>query len=212
MTIQKLTLSVPDDLYEKMGKYKERLNFSDVFRRAILAEIEKIDEKGLMVKELEVYIQQGQATPDDKEKIKKEEISRFTSKWGTPDYVNPIDLSEPPYVRLNKKQMVMDSKRLHLRFFLHINNDRNFAEKVHLMSNSKDNVELHDIITDYFKTKSFAILFKRLSIDEVTEYMTYGRAKDAKSIMQKMGPNCDVAFAADKDDVILIEVVQFSII
>jgi predicted CopG family antitoxin len=207
----KITLSVPDDFYEKMDTYKERLNYSDVFRRAVLAEIEKIEEKGLIIKGLEVYLQQGQATPDDKEKTKKEEISRFTGKWGTPNFTNPIDLSEQPHVRLSKKQMVMSRNRAH---FLRIKNERNFEEKLHPLSEEVNDKLVQNIqlnyglgvfeIAAYFKTKGFTIAQKQLSMAEVTEYITDGRANDARSMVREIGHVYYGLFAADKDDVILI--------
>ena len=50
--LAKVTLSVPDDLYEKLEKHKDRLNYSEIFRRAVLEEIQKIEEKGELIKGL----------------------------------------------------------------------------------------------------------------------------------------------------------------
>jgi hypothetical protein len=207
----KITLSVPDDFYEKMDIYKERLNYSDVFRRAILAEIEKIEEKGLIIKDLEVYLKQGQETPDDKDKTKKVEISRFTGKWGTPDYINPIDLSEQPYVKLSKKQMVMSRNRA---YFLRVKNERNSAEKLHLLSEEVNDKFIQNIqfsyglgvleIAEYFKTKGFIVAQKQLVMNEVNEYITDGRVNDARGMLQEKGYIYYGLFAADKDDVVFI--------
>lgn len=41
---KKMTLSVPDDLYEKMLKWKDSLNFSNVFQRAMSALIQKKED------------------------------------------------------------------------------------------------------------------------------------------------------------------------
>jgi hypothetical protein len=46
-----ITISVPDDLFEKMGKWKNSLNFSKIFQRAISSEIEKRERFQQKVKE-----------------------------------------------------------------------------------------------------------------------------------------------------------------
>lgn len=206
----KITLSVPDDFYEKMDAYKKRLNYSDVFRRAILVEIEKLEEKGHIIKELEDYLNQGQENPNDKEKTRKEEISRFTEKWGTPLYINTTNISEPPYVKLWKKQLVESNRH----YLLWIKNERNSAEKLALLSEEVNDKFIQDIpifyglgvleIAEYFKTKGFILGQKQLVLNEVNEYITDGRLNDAKIMLQEKGYIYYGLFAADKDDVVLI--------
>ena len=206
----KITLSVPDDFYEKMDAYKERLNYSDVFRRAILVEIEKLTEKGVIIKELEDYLNQGEENPNDKEKTRKEEISRFTKKWGTPHYIDPTDISEPPYVKLWKSQIVVSNRQ----YSLWIKNERNSAEKINLLSEEVTDKFIQDIpifyglgvleIAEYFKSKGFILGQKQLALNEVNEYITDGRLNDAKSMVQEKGCVFYGLFAADKDDVVFI--------
>ena len=101
-----VTISVPDDLAEKMEKMQD-VNWSGVCREAIANYImvRAPAEKSEMIERLEEYLKSKRKSEEDRrEPIRSMEISRFTRKWGKPDFVQP-DVSPGawhPYVFLEK--------------------------------------------------------------------------------------------------------------
>jgi len=101
-----VTISVPDDLAEKMEKMQD-VNWSGVCREAIVDYIaaRAPAERSEIIERLEEYLKSKRKSEEDRrEPIRSMEISRFTRKWGKSDFVHP-DVSPGawhPYVFLGK--------------------------------------------------------------------------------------------------------------
>ena len=87
----KITLSLPDDLYERIDALKDQLNLSEIFRVCVSQEIERIAGKpnAEITIKLENYLQER--SPLETER--KAEIDRFTRKWGQPDNNKPNEMN-----------------------------------------------------------------------------------------------------------------------
>ena len=97
----KVTLSVPDEIYARIETHKDQLNLSEIFRVCVSEEIEKLEGKAQIITELKDYL----LTKFPFAAERKTEIDRFTRKWGTPEVIEPDDLTQP-YVKLMKNQPI----------------------------------------------------------------------------------------------------------
>jgi len=207
----KVTLSVPDDFYQRLEKYKERLNYSDIFRRAVSEEIERVEEKGELIKELENYVSVKLPKTEDKEKVRKEEVERFTKKWGAPDYKESTEV-EPPYVNLSRTQKVNLENQIVVD--LKISNSRVLTSGVHERVQKgfgKYDIKLYDKklepLIEYLKSKGFAIGEQNLLQDQVMHYVlkAYGsEGRERQRELARRGYQYFGLFAADKEDYVFI--------
>jgi len=207
----KITLSVPDDLYQKLEKYKERLNYSDIFRRAASEEIDKIEEKGELIEGLMDYLSGKLLKREDKEKVREAEVGRFTKKWGTPDYEENTEV-ELPYVNVSKTQKVNigDQTIAELR----ISNSRVLASEVRERVEKRFgeyDINLYDKnlepLVEYFKSKGFTIIEESLLQHDVMSYVlkTYGsEGRERARELGMKGYQYFGLFAADKEDLVFI--------
>jgi hypothetical protein len=101
MTMAKVTLSVPDDLYARIDVHKDQLNLSEIFRVCVSEEIEKLEGKPNA--EITMKLKDYLRAKSPLEVARKAEIDRFTKKWGPPDIINPDDAN---YVRIMKNQPI----------------------------------------------------------------------------------------------------------
>jgi len=206
--LAKVTLSVPDDLYEKLERHKDHLNYSDIFRRAVSEEIEKIEEKGGLIKGLMNYLSGTFPTAEDKERARKEEIERFTKKWGNPDpdpFTRYTELT-PPYVELAKRQEIKHEDRTIAR--LYINNSSELAKRVVELDEkgwgkySKEVQELYpkevQDIAEYFKSTGFTVAEDELDQDLMILFVTDGNKHQARDL-QDRGYHYFGLFATDTD-------------
>jgi predicted transcriptional regulator len=206
--LAKVTLSVPDELYEKLEKYKERLNYSDIFRRAVSEEMERIEEKGELIEGLENYLSGRLPTTEDKERVRKEEIVRFTKKWGPPDpYPYTLKTEHAsPYIELRKWQEIKHGDRTIAR--LYICNDPVLAKRVIELDEkgwgkySKDIQELYpkeiQDIAEYFKSRGFIVAEDELSQDLIILFVTGDNKQQARDL-QDRGYHYFGLFATDQD-------------
>jgi len=195
--LAKVTLSVPDDLYKKLEEHKDRLNYSDIFRRAVSEEIEKIEEKGELIEGLMNYL--GGELPKTEEKARKEEIERFTKKWGKPDSAHNL-LVKAPYISLSKKQTVEYEDQKIAELEIENNKDLRFTLKDF---NPEFYNEKLEIIVDYFKSKGFDCGETYLGQPQVINYVTHGDKKFARDRLSK-GYQFYGLFAQDKEDLVFI--------
>ena len=201
----KVTLSVPDDLYEKLEKYRDRLNYSEIFRRAVLEEIEKLEEKGELIKGLESYLSEKPPTIEDIERIRREELERFTRKWGTPDRQSKTDRS-PPYIELSKWQEVKRGGRTITR--LYISNSSVLAERVVDLDRrgfGKYTKEIQELypkeiqdVVEYFRSKGFIVVEDGLDQDLIALFVTGGDRNAAREL-QYRGYYYRGLFATDQE-------------
>jgi predicted CopG family antitoxin len=208
--LAKVTLSVPDDLYEKLEKHKDRLNYSDIFRRAVSEEIEKVEEKGELIKELINHLNKKLSKTDDKQNVRKEEIDRFTKKWGTPDAKGNTEV-ESPYVTLERTEKVNIGDQA---VELEISNRRDLAAILRDQVQrgfGKYEVSLHysylEPLVEYFRSKDFTIEEHELIQAEVMNYVLkmYGsEGKERQRELASKGHHYFGLFAADKEDYISI--------
>lgn len=207
--LAKVTLSVPDALYKKLEEHKDRLNYSDIFRRAVSEEIEKIEEKGELIEGLMNYLSGELPKTEDKEKARKEEIERFTKKWGKPDPYPLTNYTElaPPYVELAKRREIKHGDRTIAR--LYISNSEIAKRVVELDEKGwgKYNKELYpkDIqnIADYFKSKGFIVAEDELLQDFISLFVTDSNKHQARDLQHK-GYHYFGLFATDKKDWVFI--------
>jgi predicted CopG family antitoxin len=207
----KVTLSVPDDFYEKLEKHKDRLNYSDIFRRAVSEEIERIEKRGELIEGL-IHHLSGQLTKtEDKERIRKEEIERFTKKWGIPDIKNNDEDASHRYVSLQKRYKIKSGEQVITE--LHISNHRGLAslhEQIEKGSGKYD-ISLYgknlEPIVEFLKSQGFIIAEEHLTQDGVMLYVLqmYGsQGRNEWSRLASKGYDWYGLFAADNDDCVFI--------
>ena len=62
-----------------------------------------------LIKDLEQSLLESAYTPEEKERVKNEEIRRFTIKWGAPNTIIPTE--DAPYVKLRRRQLIKHGKQ-----------------------------------------------------------------------------------------------------
>jgi len=209
--LAKVTLSVPDDFYKKLEQFKDRLNYSDVFRRAVSEEIKKLEKRGEIIEGLESFIHGKLPNTDDKDKIRKKEVERFTKKWGTPDYITNTE-EEPYYVSISKtvKIDVGDQTLAELE----VSNSRVLASSVQERVRKgfgEYDLNLYDKnikpIVEYFKSKGFIIAEEQFLQQDIVHYIlkSFGsQGRDRARDLQVRGYTYYGLFAADKEDRVFI--------
>jgi predicted CopG family antitoxin len=207
----KVTLSVPDDFYEKLEKHKDRLNYSDIFRRAVSEEIERIEKRGELIEGLIHHLSGQLPKTEDRERIRKEEIERFTRKWGTPDHQGNDEEASHNYVTLLKRQKISLGDRALAE--LEISNSRSLTYLQERLEKgfSKYDINLYDKnlepLVEYFKTIGFTIAEEELLQDQVMHYVlkTYGsQGREQWRELASKGYHYFGLFAADKEDRVFI--------
>jgi hypothetical protein len=207
--LAKVTLSVPDDFYEMLEKYKDRLNYSDIFRRAVSEEIEKIEKKGELIERLLHHIS-GQPQKIE-EKARNEEIERFTKKWGEPD--SKVNDEEPShrYVTLLKKYKVKSEEQTIAE--LRISNSRSMTSLCERLERGfgKYDISLYnknlEPIVDFFKSQGFIIAEEQLLQEGAMLYVLkiYGsQGREEYNRLKAKGYDYYGLFAADNEDSVLI--------
>ena len=98
------TITIPDELKERIEKHPE-VNWSELARTTYatrLQELEKSEEMGeLLEKILKPVLSIDEKAKNSLAFHKREEIARFSKKWGAPLEVETIQA--PPYVKLEKR-------------------------------------------------------------------------------------------------------------
>jgi len=170
----KITLSVPDELYEKIQKHRE-VNWSEEFRKMAQALIKKLETKGELVQGLLEHLRQKLSTiEENREVIRKREIERFTRKWGEPDRIKKTE--EPPvYITITKDlELKVDEKRIAT---LKISNSRTLAQGlIERVQKGQSKLDLESFeklkhIVEYLKSKGFYFESRGMSKDEVLRYV-----------------------------------------
>lgn len=208
----KITLSVPDELYEKLQKYGDRINWSEVFRRAAQAEIEKFERRGELVEGLLDYLSHKLTDTDEaRERIRGEEIERFTKKWGEPDHITKNE--EPPvYVTLTKNiEIKIDDKRLGK---LEVSNSRALAKGVlDRVRRGFGRVDLNSLdekirpIAEYLKSKGFIFEQRQLLQEEVMRYVLKMYGSSGRERVRELaleGYSWHGLFASDGEDYVFL--------
>lgn len=206
-----LTIAISDELAKEMETMPE-INWSEVCRQAISNYIDekKAKRKGELTRELETYLSPKLTQlEEEKERIKKAEIERFTKKWGEPDSVHP-DI-EPPYVNIFKTYAVEHEGQTLAE--LEISNSRlsakrtvDFVEKG-LGKYDINNYKKVEPVIDFFKSKGFTIAEDYLIQDQVMYYVlkTYGsQGRERARELAERGYSYHGLFAADKEDRVFI--------
>lgn len=199
----KVTLSVPDDLYAKIEKYKDRLNLSELFRETVSREIEKIEEKSEIIQKLHEYLKSKLPSPD-KEATRRVEIDRFTRKWGKPDYIHPDDSlgAKPPYVTLEKRIKInQDSVHANLRVF---NGVRKYWIEYSPREYRPENWEKVHHIADFFKSIGFNVVEIPFLQDSIRMFVTGGDKEQAREL-QRRGYEYYGLFVYDREDTVFID-------
>lgn len=212
-----VTVQVGDELAAKMEKLPD-VNWSQVVRNCIEKysnmRLTPLPLKGELVEGLENYLSEKSPTTEDKEKARKDEIERFTKKWGKADpypFTNYTEIASP-YVELSKRKDIKHGDRTIAR--LHISNSRVLAKRVVELDEKgwgKYNKALYpqDIqnITDYFKSKGFTIAEESFTQDQVMMYVLgiYGsQGREQARQLASSGVQYFGLFATDKEDVVFI--------
>jgi len=74
-----ITLSIPDEVYQKMKKYKE-VKWSEVVRRAILEYLRKLEEGGLVITTRELLDMLGSEFKEKLDKVSLEDFEKAYEK------------------------------------------------------------------------------------------------------------------------------------
>lgn len=205
--VAKVTLSVPDDLYERIEALKDQLNLSEIFRVCVSQEIEKLagTPNAEIVSKLKDYLQEKSPF----ETTRTSEINRFTSRWGQPDIITPNE-KNPPYVAVMKTQPItVGEKTLELRIFnnLMIPHDIRPRLRTNVDLEEWNNIvggKIADVI-DYFKSIGFGIGEGDISSGESA--ILEGLLSDDEIQGISKGRHYVIGlFAYDKNDMVLIEV------
>jgi len=212
MTMAKVTLSVPDDLYERIDALKDQLNLSEIFRVCVSQEIERIAGKpnAEITIKLKNYLQEKSPF----ETTRKEEIERFTRKWGQPDIITPNETKQP-YVALMKIQPITIGNTT---FVLKIINnlmfprDYDFRPFVRTDFNLEEwsreiTGKLSDVV-DFFKSAGFSVGENTIGLAEapaiLEKIVTDDEIKAITNGINQGNYYVWGLFAYDKDDIILI--------
>jgi len=205
-----ITLAISDELIEKMDTMPE-INWSEVCRQAISKYIDerKSKEKGELIKELEIYLSPKLTEPEEKERIKKAEIERFSKKWGEPEIISLR--AQLPYVELRKIQPVkigettLATLKILNAVLLQTTPIPKFGSDIlsEFDTEKWENVAFGKLsyIVDYFKTKGFTVGECRLFFADIAEYVTNGDKERAKELYDK---SIQGLFAFDKEDIVFI--------
>jgi predicted transcriptional regulator len=198
-----ITISISDELATKMDSMPE-INWSEVCRQAITNYIEEKEpkQKGELIEGLENYLSGKLPLTEDKEKIRREEIERFTKKWGNPDSVSSDEEISHNYVTLLKTQK---SKLGNTFVELEISNSRLKKES------GKYDINLYDKnlepLIEYFKSKGFTIAEENLLQSGVMHHVlkTYGsKGREEWRQLASRGYQYFGLFALDKEDCVFI--------
>jgi hypothetical protein len=101
----KINLSVPDDFYARMEKVKDLVNLSEIFREAVSKEMEKLQQPGLIIEELKLYLERnivGGGDRVDNAAKREQELDRFTYQWGEPLETERRESTVPPWMNITK--------------------------------------------------------------------------------------------------------------
>lgn len=223
-SLAKVTLSVPDDLYKKLEEHKDRLNYSDIFRRAVSEEIEKIEEKGEIIKDLERFMRSklDQLSYKDRIALCDVEIERFTRKWGKPDVIQYNDRPglNMAYVILRKRQDIkIGGKTLITAIIRNDYAPPSYNESLKPTDivdfkpyKWRDFADEHmDLIVDYFKSKGYTVgEYQGTWIMPIAECITDGNADLATEEIAKMDRDStsrtgySILLALDKEDIVFL--------
>jgi len=208
----KITLSVPDDLYQKLERYKDRLNYSDIFRRAVQKELEKLERKGELIEGLLSYLGQRLTNvEEDRERIRREEIERFSKKWGTPDHITKTE-EAPLYVTLLKNIKIEVGEKTIAE--LQVSNSRSLARRV--IEDAQRAYGIYDLelydeslkpIVEYFKSKDFTIAERHLLQADVMRYVLKKYGSEGRERWRQLvhaGYNWFGLFASNGEDYVFI--------
>lgn len=182
------------------------INWSEVCRQAISNYIEEREpkQKGEVIESLENYLGGKLPTTEDKERVRKEELERFTKKWGksNPYYTQHT----PPYIELYKWQEIKHGDRTIAR--LYISNSSELAKRVIELDGkewgkySKEVQELYpkeiQDIAEYLKSKGFIVAEDGLDQDLITLFVTNSNKQQAREL-QHRGYHYFGLFATDQD-------------
>ena len=83
-----ITLSVPNEVYEKMKKYKE-VKWSEVVRRAILEYLRKLEEGGLVMTTRELLDMLGSEFEEKLDRISLEDFEKAYEKMKEEEMKRP---------------------------------------------------------------------------------------------------------------------------
>lgn len=198
-----ITISISDELAKKMDAMPE-INWSEVCRQSISRYVEEkgTEERGELLKALDDHISKTPPTSEDKQKIRKEEIERFTKKWGTPDSTHDLSVLAP-YIGISKKHTVKSGDEQIAELYI----ENRTKDAVHFTL--KDfNPELYNekikAIADYLKSVGFDCGETHLESESaVTSWVTHSNKNFARDRLDK-GHNFYGIFAQDKDDYVFI--------
>lgn len=148
---------------------------------------------------------------EDKEKVRKEEMERFSKKWGTPDYFPDYLMNseaEPPYLSLSRTQKItLNDQNVAV---LKISNSRVLASRI--IDLDQKELGKYDVnaynknlepLVDYLKSKGFSVAEVNFLQGQVEMYVT-GLNKEAARDLLNRGYWYFGLFAADKEDYVLI--------
>lgn len=212
MGMAKITLSVPDNLYEMIQKYRD-VNWSEVFRRAAQAEIKKLERKGELLEGLFDYLSHKLSDVEEaRERIRREEIERFIRKWGEPDHTEKTE-ETPVYISLWKNVMIkIGDKEIGK---INISNSRTLSQG--LLDRIKRGFGEVDIealdeklrpIAEYLNSKGFKLEARHLTQPEVLLYvyknMLTSEAKNLWRQQVKAGYSWLGLFASDGEDYVFL--------
>jgi len=208
--MKKITLSVPDDLYEEIEKHKDELNYSDIFRKAFLEEMKKLEEKPEMIKEMEEFLE---ARFPDREAIRNAEIERFRKRWGKdPDYISDTDVSPggtSPYVNVEKRIEVKAGRTLVATLRI-LNRSDVWVQDDELTEFKAENWKeisgghLADLV-EYLKSVGFTVGEKQFSLmADYERWITHHNKEEARRLASDSDFNYFGLFAKDEKDVIFI--------
>lgn len=211
-----VTVQVGDELVAKMEKLPD-VNWSQVIRDSIEkycnSRLTPPPPKGELIEGLENYVSEKLPTTEDIEKARKEEIERFTRKWGKEDprYTNYTKLTHP-YVKLAKRHEVKYGDQTIAR--LYINNNRELAKgliKLDEKGSGKYDKELYPQeianIVDYFKSKGFTVVEESFIQPQIMMFVldTYGsKGRELARDLASKGYHYFGLFATDKEDEVFI--------
>ncbi len=102
-------MSIPEGAHERIEKFKDRLNFSEIFREAAIREIENIQSPGPILDELRSYLEKKiledsgtRISSLEENRLRQQERDRFEELWGPIKESEQKETAFSPWVAIRK--------------------------------------------------------------------------------------------------------------